>query len=113
MGKSGGAPATGARRRVAPAWLGFSVSALVLALSTAGCPGGYNGLGPIPVEAGEHVDQDDAQAGDAVARDSGALDPDSGTHDSATPHRADAIAEDSAATEHDAATQDSAVAEAA
>jgi hypothetical protein len=113
MGKSGDGPAVGARRRASWARRGFSACALALGLAAAGCPGQYNGLGAIPVEAGEHADPDDAQAGDSAAQDSGAPDLDSAFHDSAAPapHH-DAEARDSASTEHDAVA-DAVVAEAA
>jgi hypothetical protein len=112
MGKSADGPAVGARRRAAWVRRGFSAWGLALGLATAGCPGGYNGLGPIPVEAGEHTDPDDAQVGDSAPRDSGAPDPAPDMHDSAAPHR-DAEARDSASTEHDALAEDAVVGEAA
>jgi hypothetical protein len=110
MGKSGDGSAAGTRVHAAGPTGGFLACALALGLATAGCPGGFNGLGPIPAEAGEHLDPDDAQAGDAqagdaVARDSGAPETDPASHDSEAPHH-DAAARDSATPEHDATAED-------
>jgi hypothetical protein len=97
MGKSVDGPGACSRRRAARGRSDFSACVVALGLATSGCSLGYNGLGPVPVEAGEHADPDDAQAADAAARDSRAPDDDdAAAHDAAAPHR-DAAAQDSGA----------------